>query len=115
MRCSKHHRYTPWISSPKNRDSDSLDCARLCPYHWPEKGNHLRSSRRRPCRSEWPESNEQVYEKRKKWRPGCSLRQRGHVPQRPSSDSAAESASTFVRANCPDREEHGSHCGGSHQ
>ena len=22
-----------------------LDCARLCPYYWPKKGNHLRSSR----------------------------------------------------------------------
>jgi hypothetical protein len=39
------------------------DCA---PYYWPKKGNHLRSSRRRSCRWEWSESNEQHPEKRKK-------------------------------------------------
>ena len=51
-----------------------LDCARLCPYYWPKKGNHLRSSRRRSCRWEWSESNEQHPEKRNKRSPGCSQR-----------------------------------------
>lgn len=92
-----------------------LDCARLCPYYWPKKGNHLRSSRRRSCRWEWSESNEQDHEKRNKRPPGCSRPQCGPVPQCPSSDGAAELAATFIRANCPDREELRSHCGRSRQ
>ena len=42
--------------------------------YWPTKGNHLRSSRRRSCRWEWSESNEQHPEKRNKRSPGCSQR-----------------------------------------
>jgi hypothetical protein len=66
-------------------------------------------------RWEWSKSNEQNHEKSNKRPPGCSRRQRKPVPQRPSSDSAAELAATFIRANCPDREELRSHCSRSCQ
>src|SRR5258708_34985704 len=55
-----HLRTIPASALPLRTDIDLLArtgilaswMTRLCPYHWPEKGNHLRSSRRRSCRSE---------------------------------------------------------------
>src|SRR5882724_6976524 len=72
----------------------NLLCQTCAPIIWSEKGNHLRSPRRRRCRSEWPESDEQVYEKRRKMPVGCSRRQRKPVPEHPRSDGA-ERATTF--------------------
>ena len=66
--------WRPPAKSPSVRCREPRACARLCPYYWPKKGNHLRSSRRRSCRWESSESNEQHPEKRNKRSPGCSQR-----------------------------------------
>src|SRR5712675_1238595 len=98
---------TSWISSPKNREfwlPGWPDCA----LSLAGEGKPSKVVASSVLYIGMAESNEQIYQKRKKRPAGCSRRQRGPVPQRPGSYSAAERATTFIRANRPDREQRGS-------